>query len=145
VASGMLGTITWVNIVCNGWYNPGVDDAKYWRVQKRHSGGGGALSDIGVHRFDLLEFWLGSAQVKWGGLQHLVHSYEVEDGCSAILQLPGGAPVHAQFAWNTKAGSDRFEIVGSSGKVLLDPLMGPELTVVRNGEKEIMQFEVPPN
>jgi len=145
IAEGALGTITWVNIVCSGWYNPGEDDPKYWRVQKRFSGGGGALSDIGVHRFDLLEFWLGSAQAQWGSVQHLVQPYEVEDGCSAFLQLPGGAPVHAHFAWNTKAGMDRFEIVGSAGKVLLEPLLSPELILIRNGEKEVLQFDVPQN
>ena len=145
IDEGTLGTITWVNIVCNGWYNPGPDDPKYWRVCKNTSGGGGALSDIGVHRLDLLDYWLGPAKFEWGNVQHLVQSYEVEDGSSAVFSLPGGAPVHTYFAWNSKAGCDRFEIVGSAGKVLLEPLTSPELTLIRNGEKEILQFDVPEN
>ncbi len=145
INEGALGKITWVNIVCNGWYNPGEDDPKFWRVCKSTSGGGGALSDIGVHRLDLLDYWLGSAKFEWSSLQHFVHSYEVEDGSSAVLRLPGGAPVHTYFAWNSKAGMDRFEIVGSEGKVLLEPLTSPELIMIRGGEKEILKFDIPEN
>jgi predicted dehydrogenase len=145
IDEGALGKITWVNIVCNGWYNPSEDDPKFWRVQKQFSGGGGALSDIGVHRLDLLDYWLGPAKYEWSSLQHFVHSYEVEDGSSAVLSLPNGAPVHTYFAWNSKAGCDRFEICGSEGKVLLEPLTSPELTLIRNGEKEVLQFDIPEN
>lgn len=145
IDEGALGTITWVNIACHGWYTPGEDDPKFWRVQKRSSGGGGALSDIGVHRLDLLDYWLGPAKFEWGNLQHLVHSYEVEDGSSAVLSLPGGAPVHTYFAWNTKTGCDRFEITGSEGKILLESLGSPEFTLFRGGEKEILQFDIPEN
>lgn len=143
IDEGALGTITWVNIVCNGWYNPSEDDPKFWRVCKNTSGGGGALSDIGVHRLDLLDYWLGPAKFEWASLQHFVHSYEVEDGSSAIFSLPNGASVHTYFAWNSKAGFDRFEIVGSEGKVLLEPLISPELTLIRGGEKEVLQFDTP--
>jgi predicted dehydrogenase len=98
-----------------------------------------------VHRFDLLDYWLGPAKYEWSSLQHFVHSYEVEDGSSAVLSLQNGAPVHTYFAWNSKAGCDRFEICGSEGKVLLEPLTSPELTLIRNGEKEVLQFDIPEN
>lgn len=142
IDEGALGTITWVNIACHGWYNPSEDDPKFWRVCKNTSGGGGALSDIGVHRLDLLDYWLGSAKYEWSSLQHFVHSYEVEDGSSAVLSLPNGAPVHTYFSWNTKAGCDRFEIAGSEGKVLLEPLTSGELLLMRDGKQEVLQFDI---
>jgi 1,5-anhydro-D-fructose reductase (1,5-anhydro-D-mannitol-forming) len=142
IDEGVLGKITWVNITCHGWYNPSPDDPKYWRVQKARSAGGGAVADIGVHRFDLLDYWLGESSVIWSGEQRLAHDYEVEDGSSAVLALPGGAYVHTYFAWNTKSSSDRFEITGTEGKILIDSLLSPHFSLIRNGERE--EFEVPP-
>ena len=136
VEEGILGQITWANIVCHYWYNPTPDDPKYWRVQKGRSGGGGAVADIGVHRFDLLDYWLGESTVVWAGEQRLVHDYEVEDGSSAILSLPGGAFVHTYFSWNTRSGCDRFEIIGTEGKIVMEPLMAPSFTLIRGSERE---------
>ena len=136
IASGMLGTPTWVNIVAHSWFNPSSGDPKHWRVEPARSGGGGAVADIGVHRLDLLDYWLGPAQVVFSDRHRLVHSYEVEDGTSVVLKLANGAPVHAYFAWNSKTWADRFEIVGAEGKLIADPLDGPPLTVIRGRDRE---------
>ncbi len=145
IDDGVLGKPTWVNIACHSWFNPTSNDPKHWRVEKTRSGGAGALADIGVHRFDLLDFWLGPSKLVFRDLQHLVHAYEVEDGASIVLKLANGAPVHAYFSWNSKTWIDRFEIVGSEGKLIADPLDGPPLTVIRGRDREELKIDPPAN
>jgi len=145
IDSGVLGVPTWVNIASHSWFNPAADGAKHWRVEKARSGGAGALADIGVHRFDLLDYWLGPSTVAFHDLQHLVHGYEVDDGASVVLKLTNGAPVHAYFAWNSKTWIDRFEIVGSEGKIIADPLDTEALTVIRGREREDLKIAPPAN
>jgi predicted dehydrogenase len=145
IASGVLGTPTWVNIACHSWFNPAENDPKHWRVETARSGGAGALADIGVHRFDLLDYWLGPSKVVFRDLQHLVQPYEVEDGSSIVLKLDNGAPVHAYFSWNSKTFIDRFEIVGSEGKIIADPLDMDSLTVIRGREREDLKIAPPTN
>lgn len=145
IDDGVLGTPTWVNIAAHSWFDPEQGDPQYWRVQKARSGGGGAVADIGVHRLDLLQYWLGECEVKYRQLQHLAHSYEVEDGSSVVLELGNGAPVHAYFAWNSQTWMDRFEIVGTEGKIIAEPLDGAPLTVIRGREREELQIEAPTN
>lgn len=100
------------------------------------------MADIGVHRLDLLDYWLGESKVLFSDLQHLVQDYDVEDGASAVLQLQNGAPVHVYFSWNSKTWIDRFEIVGSEGKIIADPLDGDSLVVIRG--REIEEFKIAP-
>ena len=145
IDEGMLGTPTWVNIAAHSWFNPSADDPKHWRVEKARSGGAGALADIGVHRLDLLDYWMGPSTVVHRNLQHLAHTYEVEDGASVVLQLSNGAPVHAYFSWNSKTWADRFEIVGSEGKIIAEPLDGAPLTLIRGRDTEQLQIAPPEN
>lgn len=142
IQQGALGTPVWVNIASHSWYAPAADDPKHWRVEKEPSGGAGALSDIGVHRLDLLEYWLPGSTLEHAVFSNLVHPYEVEDGSALMLKLPNGAPVHAYFSWNSKTWIDRVEIVGSEGKIIAEPLDGPGLTVIRGRDRE--EFSLPP-
>lgn len=145
IDGGVLGVPTWVNIACHSWFNPAPDDPKHWRVEKARGGGAGALADIGVHRLDLLDFWLGPSKVVFHDRQHLVHKYEVEDGASIVLKLHNGAPVHAYFSWNSKTFIDRFEIVGSEGKIIADPLDSDALTIIRGRDREDLKIPPPAN
>ncbi|MSR64940.1 MAG: Gfo/Idh/MocA family oxidoreductase [Verrucomicrobiae bacterium] len=145
IDAGVLGVPTWVNIACHSWFSPEPDDPKHWRVETARSGGAGALADTGVHRFDLLDYWLGPSKVVFSDLQRLVHKYEVEDGASAVLKLANGAPVHAYFSWNSKTFIDRFEIVGSEGKIIADPLDMEPLTIIRGRAREDLKIPPPAN
>jgi predicted dehydrogenase len=88
---------------------------------------------------------MGSCRIVCRHLQHLAHSYEVEDGSSVLLELENGAPVHAYFAWNSRTWIDRFEIVGTEGKLILEPLDGAPLTVIRGRQTETFSIEAPAN
>lgn len=145
IQEGILGEPVWVNIASHSWFAPATDDPKHWRVERAASGGAGALADIGVHRLDLLNYWLPGAVVQSAHFTNLIHHYEVEDSSSLILQLPNGAPVHAFFSWNSKTWIDRMEIVGSEGKIIVEPLDSPHLTVIRGREREDFSIPAPDN
>jgi predicted dehydrogenase len=88
---------------------------------------------------------MGDFTVEYATRHNLVHDYEVEDGCSAVFKLANGATGHAYFSWNSKTWIDRFEIVGSEGKIIADPLDGPDLTLIKGREREEVSFPVPEN
>ncbi|MEO6053958.1 MAG: Gfo/Idh/MocA family oxidoreductase [Chthoniobacterales bacterium] len=145
IEQGILGKPVWVNIALHSWFDPSTDNPQHWRVEKQLSGKAGALADIGVHRFDLLDFWLGESKVVHAAFTNLVHDYDVEDGASVILQLANGAPVHAFFSWNAKTWMDRFEIVGTEGKIIAEPLDSPSLVIIRGDEREELSIPAPDN
>ncbi|HYF48627.1 MAG TPA: Gfo/Idh/MocA family oxidoreductase, partial [Planctomycetota bacterium] len=145
IDQGILGTPTWVNVVCHSWYAPSKDATNAWRVRPGESGGAGALADIGVHRLDLLDYWFGPLKPRYCNSHRLVQDYDVEDGTSAVLELNNGAPVHLYFAWNSKTWMDRIEIVGSEAKLIADPLDSPSLKILRGREWEELTLPPPEN
>lgn len=145
ISEGVLGEPVWAHIASHSWYAPAADDPKHWRVEKAASGGAGALADIGVHRLDLLDYWLPGATLSDAVFTNIAQHYEVEDGSSLLLRLTNGAPVHAFFSWNSKTWQDRFEITGTEGRILIEPLDGPDLVVVRGRDREALQIPPPEN
>lgn len=145
IDDGVLGIPVWVGMAAHSWFAPTTDDPKAWRVDPQQSGGAGALADIGVHRLDLLDYWFGGAQLTDATFTRLVQDYAVEDGSALTLSLPGGAPVQAFFSWNSKTWVDRVELVGTEGRIVLEPLDSPNLTVIRGREREDLSIPAPEN
>ncbi len=141
VASGILGKITYVNICFNGWRQ-----GENWRLERARSAGGGAVADEGVHRLDLLDFWLGPSEFQFSSLERLVRSFDVEDSSTAVLKLKNsGAPVHLYCAWNSWPRLDRFDIFGSEGRISLDPLYSKNINLQQRDQKEVLTIDPVPN
>ncbi len=145
IQGGTLGEPVWINIAAHSWFAPDENDPKRWRIDPLRGGGAGALADIGVHRLDLLDDWFGDLTIEHAAFTHLVHSYPVEDSSTLLLRLSNQAPVHAFFSWNTHVWMDRFELLGSEGKIIAEPLDGPDLTIIRGRDREILKIEPPVN
>src|SRR5271156_7190692 len=64
-----------------------------WRSDPAQSGLGGAIGDIGVHAFNLLEYVSGR-RVKeiCADLSHVVAGRSLDDDCNVLLKLDNGAP-----------------------------------------------------
>jgi predicted dehydrogenase len=145
IADGVLGTPVWASAVAHSWFARKPGEPKSWRVEPKTSGGAGALADIGVHRLDLLDYWFGELTLDQAAFTHLVQDYAVEDGSALALRLPNGAPVQTFFSWNSKTWVDRMELVGSEGKILMEPLDGAGLTVIRGRDREEREIAAPAN
>lgn len=130
---GAFGTVVLVRIAVHSWYEgrPGG-----WREQRECSGGG-VLSDVGVHKFDLLAWWFGLPRRVVADLGTLVHGYCVEDSSTILMHYDDGMQVSASFHWNSKTWTDEIHIVGTDAKLTLHPADGTEafITVGRDTEK----------
>lgn len=130
---GEFGQVVSVRMTFFSWFNPTPDDPKYWRVVKAKSGGG-PLSDMGTHMFDVLIGLFGMPVSVYAKCDNLVHRWDVEDTANVLMALQNGARVLAFFSWNSKTWRHEFEIVGVEAKVNWLPYdSGPVIkTVGRN-------------
>ena len=117
---GEFGKVVLVRMTYFSWFNPDREDVKYWRVVPERSGGG-PISDMGAHMFDVLVGLLGIPETVFARADTLVQPYAVEDSSAAILTMPGGAPVLASFHWSSKTWSHEFEIIGTEARVKWHP------------------------
>ena len=151
ISEGVIGDLIGARIVFQSWYNPAKDDPKYWRVVKS-KGGGGPLWDMGSHKLDMLIDLLGMPKSVSALMSTQTHDYEVEDSCSALLELENGGQCIASFNWNSKVWADEFVIIGTNGKIALNPCDGDsvELELVPSRMKgmgkeitTVMKFNAP--
>jgi predicted dehydrogenase len=126
ISEGVIGDVIAARIVFHSWYNPAKDDPKYWRVVKK-KGGGGPLWDMGCHKLDMLVELLGMPRSVSALMSTQTHDYEVEDSCSLLMELQNGAHCSASFYWNSKVWSDEFIILGTNGKITLNPCDGDSI------------------
>ena len=138
--AGEFGQIVLIRMTYFSWFNPTKDDPKYWRVIPEKSGGG-PLSDMGTHMFDVLIGLFGLPEKVCAKVETLTHDYAVEDSASAIMTMPGGAQVVCSFNWNSKTWSHEFEIIGTEAKVKWHPYDSP--SVVKTVGRDIKEVETP--
>jgi len=138
--NGEFGQIVLVRMTYFSWFNPEADDPKYWRVVKAKSGGG-PLSDMGTHMFDVLIGLLGLPRRVYARARTLVQPYEVEDSAVILMELEDGADVVASFNWNSKTWTHEFEIIGTEAKIKWHPYDSGE--VLRTVGRDIREMNMP--
>ena len=141
LAAGELGRVVLVRMVYFSWFDPTPDDPKYWRVVSKQ-GGGGALSDMGTHMFDVLIGLLGMPASVYARCGNQVHDWDVEDGASVLMAMPDGAQVTASFHWSSKTWRHEFEIVGSEAKVHWHPYDSGQVILTRG--RQVDELVLPP-
>ena len=130
LAQGVIGDVIRADIMFNSWYDPKPEDPKYWRVIK-DKGYGGPLWDMGCHKLDLLVYLFGMPKSVSAFMSTKTHNYEVEDSCSALMEFDDSMCCSAAFHWNSRVWHDRFEILGTEGKLILCPADGDTLQIER--------------
>ena len=135
-----FGQIVLIRMTYFSWFSPSQDDPKYWRVVPERSGGG-PVSDMGTHMFDVLIGLLGMPESITARAETLTHDYAVEDSCVGTLKMPGGAQGIMSFHWNSRTWSHEFEIIGTEAKVKWHPYDGP--TVLKTVGRDIEEINLP--
>ena len=144
LARGEFGQVISINMSYQSWFSPAADDPKYWRVVREKSGGG-ALSDMGSHMFDVLIGLFGLPARVFARCENLTQRWDVEDSASMTLRMPGGALVTASFNWNSKTWRHEFDVVGTEARITWLPYDSGPVTKIVGREKEMLDQPNPEN
>lgn len=137
IASGELGQIVRVNWINTDWYRT---DAYYasggWRATWKGEGGGVLLNQC-LHNLDTLQWLVGMPKSVRGFCQlGRFHQIEVEDSVTAYLEWANGATGVFVSSTGEAPGTNRFEIVGSRGTVVME---NNKVLLTRN-EADMLEF-----
>lgn len=137
IESGELGEIVRVSWIITDWFRT---EAYYasggWRATWKGEGGGVLLNQC-LHNLDMLQWLCGMPRQLRGFCQiGRFHDIEVEDNVTAYFEFRNAATGIFVSSTGEAPGSNRFEIAGTRGKVVLEH---NKLTFVRN-EVSMIEF-----
>lgn len=121
VQSGELGDIKRCNWITTQWYRPqSYYDAGVWRGTWKGEGGGILINQC-PHQLDLWQWICGRpvhvhAFCSYGKY----HNIEVEDDVTAYVRYANGATGVFIASTGEAPGSNRFEIAGDNGKIVME-------------------------
>lgn len=121
IQSGELGKIVRVSWINTDWYRT---DAYYasggWRATWKGEGGGVLLNQC-LHNLDTMQWLVGMPKSVRGFCQlGQFHQIEVEDSVTAYLEWANGATGVFVSSTGEAPGTNRFEIVGSRGTLVME-------------------------
>jgi len=124
VEENQLGQVVYGRAQLTCWYPPILGA---WR-QKKVTGGGGALIDMGCHCIDLLEWIIGPCQEVTAFIDTITHSYEVDDTSTILMKFKNGAQgvVDNFFNIPDQAAKNMLEIYGTKGAVITHNTIGQD-------------------
>ena len=122
VATGELGVIKRFNWIVTDWYrSQAYYNSGSWRATWALEGGG-ILMNQAPHNVDLLTWTLGMMPTRIRAFCHFGkhHQIEVEDDVTAYMEYPNGATGVFITTTGDAPGTNRYEITGDRGKLLID-------------------------
>ena len=137
IDDGELGPVVRINWIITDWFRT---EAYYasggWRATWKGEGGGVLLNQC-LHQLDMLQ-WLCGMPSRVRGFCQLgrFHNIEVEDNVTCYLEWANGATGAFITSTGESPGTNRFEIAGTRGKVVLE---NNKLTFTRN-EGDMIEF-----
>jgi predicted dehydrogenase len=134
---GDLGEMVRMSWLITDWYRT---EAYYasggWRATWKGEGGGVLLNQC-LHNLDVITWLLGMPSRVRGFCQlGRYHNIEVEDNVTAYLEYPNGATGVFITSTGEAPGTNRFEIAGTRGRVVLE---NNRLSFTRN-ETDMLEF-----
>jgi UDP-N-acetyl-2-amino-2-deoxyglucuronate dehydrogenase len=121
IDSGEIGSIRRTNWMITTWWRPqGYYNQSEWRATWGGEGGG-VLVNQAPHQIDLLQWICGmpkkvSSTVKYGYQRDIA----VEDEVTAVFEYENGGTGVFVTCTHDVLGTDRFEILGDNGKIVVD-------------------------
>lgn len=121
ITEGELGEIMRVSWIITDWFRT---EAYYasggWRATWRGEGGGALLNQC-PHQLDLMQWLCGMpAQIRGFCQFGRYHEIEVEDNVTVYFDYPNGATGVFITSTGEAPGTNRFEIAGDRGKVVIE-------------------------
>lgn len=121
VDNGEIGGIRRTNWIITTWWRPqGYYDQSAWRATWEGEGGG-VLVNQAPHQLDLLQWIAGMPKKVYSNVKYgYQRDIAVEDEVTALLDYGNGATGVFVTATHDIMGTDRFEILGDKGKIVVD-------------------------
>ncbi|GAA1837818.1 Gfo/Idh/MocA family protein [Microlunatus capsulatus] len=138
VDSGELGAIRHTSWIITTWWRPqGYYDQSAWRATWGGEGGG-VLVNQAPHQLDLWQWICGRPQSVYAKLGFgFRRDIAVEDEVSVMVDYGDGATGVLVTATHDIAGTDRFEILGDNGKIVVEGSKRATVTRLSKPEREI--------
>lgn len=138
VDNGEIGNILRSNWIITNWWRPqGYYDQSAWRATWGGEGGG-VLVNQAPHQLDLWQWICGVpksvfAKVAYGFRRDIA----VEDEVTALVDYGDGVTGVFVTATHDLIGTDRFEILGDAGKIVVEGSKTATVTRLTKPEKEL--------
>jgi predicted dehydrogenase len=140
VDNGEIGGILRTNWIITNWWRPqGYYDQSAWRATWGGEGGG-VLVNQAPHQLDLWQWICGVpksvySKVAFGHRRNIA----VEDEVTALVDYGDGATGVFITATHELTGTDRFEIVGEQGKIVVENSKTAVVTRLKRPERELSE------
>jgi predicted dehydrogenase len=133
-----IGDIRRVNWIITTWWRPqAYYDQSAWRATWGGEGGG-VLVNQAPHQLDLIQWLTGVPEKVVSRVQYgYQRDIAVEDQVHAIFEYENGATGVFVTSTNEIVGSDRLEIVGDAGKIIVDDSTVATIYRMKESETDI--------
>jgi predicted dehydrogenase len=138
VDSGEIGELRRSNWIITTWWRPqGYYDSSEWRATWGGEGGGVLVNQV-PHQLDLWQWICGVPRSVHAKLGYGVgRDIAVENEVTAMVEYENGAVGTLVTSTNDIAGTDRLEILGSQGKIVVEDSTRATVTRLRKPEPEL--------
>jgi predicted dehydrogenase len=138
ISTGAIGEIRHTSWIITTWWRPQVYyDQAAWRGSWGGEGGG-VLVNQAPHQLDLWLWICGLPQSVYAKLGYgFRRAITVEDEATAVVDYGQGATGVLITATHDLVGTDRFEILGDSGKIVVDNSATATVTRLKEPEAEL--------
>ena len=122
IANGGIGELQRVTWIITDWYRTqAYYDGGSWRATWSGEGGGVLINQC-PHQIDLVQWVVGQMPKKVHGFCHYGkwHDIEVEDDVTAYFEYENGATGVFITTTGEAPGTNRFEVSGSKGKLVVE-------------------------
>ncbi|MFS0788931.1 Gfo/Idh/MocA family oxidoreductase [Shouchella sp. 1P09AA] len=133
-----IGAIRRTNWMITTWWRPqGYYDQSAWRATWGGEGGG-VLVNQAPHQLDLLQWIAGMPKSVYSNVKYgYQRDIAVEDEVTAVLDYGNGATGVFITATHDVLGTDRFEIHGDKGKIIVDDSKTLRIKRLKQPESEM--------
>ncbi|UJL46951.1 Gfo/Idh/MocA family oxidoreductase [Virgibacillus sp. NKC19-16] len=138
IDNGEIGAIRRTNWIITSWWRPqGYYDQSAWRATWEGEGGG-VLVNQAPHQLDLLQWIAGMPKKVYSNVKYgYQRDIAVEDEVTAMLDYGNGATGVFITATHDVMGTDRFEIHGDKGKIVVDDSKTVTIKRLKTPESEM--------
>lgn len=145
IDGGEIGEIRRTNWIITNWWRPqAYYDMSEWRATWGGEGGG-VLVNQAPHQLDLIQWLAGVPEKVYGKVKYgYQRDISVEDEVTALLDYGNGATGVFVTCTHDLIGTDRLEILGDKGKIIVEDSKNATVYKLKKSENQLneeMSFE----